>query len=130
MTKVVTGQCYCGAIQFQLALPPKFIAHCYCSQCRRIHGAPVVTWVGVLEENQFEIKCGSEFLSTFQSSKEAQRQFCKICGNHLFFRSSRYPGEVHLTRANLIQDDGLEPQGNAFLEDKAKWFHLLDGKIP
>ncbi|MGE5337814.1 MAG: GFA family protein, partial [Gemmatimonadota bacterium] len=43
------GSCLCGAVGFEFELPPKWVAHCHCTQCQRAHGAAFVTWVGVDE---------------------------------------------------------------------------------
>ena len=42
----VQGGCYCGDVRFEADLPPKFVAHCHCHNCRRAHGAAFVTWIG------------------------------------------------------------------------------------
>src|SRR5262245_25990984 len=95
------GQCFCGKIQYEVQEPFKFIVHDHCSVCRRISGAAFVTWAGVMEE-KFRLLKGKDDLKTFASSPEAQRQFCSHCGSHLFFRSKRWPGEIHFTAASLL----------------------------
>jgi hypothetical protein len=120
----VAGACLCGAVTFTVALPPKWVAHCHCSMCRRAHGAGFVTWVGV-EAGAFTLT-KSEALATYASSPGASRQFCAKCGSPLFFKSERWPGEVHVARAAIAGDVGMNPAAHAFFSDKADWVHVND----
>lgn len=118
------GQCYCGAVQYEVTGPFKFIGHDHCSICRRISGAPMVTWAGVLEEQMKLLK--SVGLQKFKSTPEAEREFCCTCGSHLFFRSTRWPGEVHFTVATLTSKLNIKPRAHVFFSDKAEWFDIVD----
>jgi len=118
------GGCYCSAVRYAIRGPEKFVAHDHCSICRRIAGAAFVTWVGVLQ-GQFELLAGESSLATFGSSPEATRQFCSRCGSHLFFRSTRWPGEVHVTMASLDSTEGLAPKAPVYFSDRATW--CVDG---
>jgi hypothetical protein len=121
------GSCFCGQVRYRIRGPVKFVAHDHCSICRRIAGAAFVTWCGV-KATQFELVAGESELTTFASTPEATRQFCKHCGSHLFFRSSRWPGEVHVTLATLhVTPDALtalSPKAHVFYSDKAPWMDL------
>lgn len=126
----VEGACLCGAVRFQVALPPKWVAHCHCSMCRRAHGAPYVTWIGLEETEHHQgltITAGADAVKTYRSSDAGQRQFCGVCGSPLFFRSSRWAGEVHVARAAIPGDIGKGPAVHAFFSDKAPWVHVADG---
>lgn len=41
---MLTGRCHCGAISY--AMPADVLHHalCHCSDCRRVAGAPMVSW--------------------------------------------------------------------------------------
>jgi hypothetical protein len=79
-----------------------------------------------VKTEQFELLAGDDALTTFASSPEAARRFCASCGSHLFFRSSRWPGEVHVTLATLLDAEGLTPTAHVFVSDKAPWVVLGD----
>jgi len=123
------GSCFCGRVRYCIKGTPKFVAHDHCSICRRISGAAFVTWAGV-KEDAFELLEGAGDLTTFASTPEATRQFCKHCGSHLFFRSTRWPGEVHVTLSTLHLDtdpsahEPLTPKAHVFYSDKAEWLDL------
>jgi hypothetical protein len=122
------GGCFCGRVRYRIDAPIKFVAHDHCSMCRRIAGAAFVTWCGVKAE-QFTLLAGEDDLTTFASTPEATRQFCRHCGSHLFFRSSHWPGEVHVTRATVHAPDDLTPTVHVFWSDKAPWLEL-DSALP
>lgn len=123
---VVPGACLCGAVAFELELPTKWIAHCHCSMCRRAHGAPYVTWVGMVSE-QVRVTSGSEHLERYRSSPGGGRCFCRLCGSSLFFEHERWAGETHVALANMLGELDREPQVHAFFSDKAPWVHVDDG---
>lgn len=121
------GSCFCGAIRFRVPLPPLWVAHCHCSMCRRAQGAPFVTWFGIPGE-QFEFVGTADELRTFHSSPEARRSFCGRCGTPLFFESSRWPGELHVTLASLDPQVAatLSPQAHVYWSDRAPWCAVQD----
>ena len=121
---MVHGSCLCGAVQFRYQGPSLWSAHCHCTLCRRAHGAAFVTWVGT-KANTFEVTQADE-LRWFESSPGARRGFCHTCGTTLFFESSRWPGEMHVTRANLQEEIDLEPQAHTYYADHAAWIESAE----
>lgn len=123
----VHGACLCRALRFSLALPTKWVAHCHCTMCQRAHGAAFVTWAG-FDAEALQLADGAEpLLQWYRSSPEAERSFCRQCGSSLFFRSDKWPGEVHVARANL--EDALDrmPQAHVFYDAHVPWFEVNDG---
>ncbi|MEM9301013.1 MAG: GFA family protein [Pseudomonadota bacterium] len=125
MSETVEGRCLCHAVHYRIELPTLWCSHCHCSMCQQAHGAAFVTWVGVAEE-RFTVTAGKRAIAWHASSTEAERGFCKECGSSLFFRSERWPGEVHVTRANLVGDIDREPQAHAFYDAHVDWLKLGD----
>jgi hypothetical protein len=123
--RTVTGGCLCGAVRFSAELPSKWCAHCHCTMCRRAHGAGYVTWVG-FEEPQFRLDEGAEHLRWYASSAEAQRGFCDTCGSTMLFRSSKWPGEIHIALANIADPIDRQPQANVFHDTHVDWMPLDD----
>jgi hypothetical protein len=123
-----SGQCLCGAVGFAIDMPTKWVAHCHCSLCRRAHGAAFVTWVGV-NDNQFTLNDPGGALKWFHSSPEAERGFCAQCGSTLFFRSSRWPGEMHIVRANFADPIDRKPQAHVFFDTHVDWL-AIDDDLP
>lgn len=118
------GACLCKSIRFRIVAPSKWCAHCHCSMCQRAHGAAFVTWVGV-EATQLELR-SSDKLRWFASSPEASRGFCDQCGSSIFFKSMRWPGEMHIARACIPGAIDLEPSAHVFTATAAAWYHGTD----
>jgi len=119
-----SGSCLCGAVQFEYDAPSLWCAHCHCSMCQRAHGAPVVTWVGVAEE-QFRLS-SDNCLKWHKSSADSERGFCSTCGSTLFFRSKRWPGQVHVVRSNIHGPIDVLPAAHVYWESHALWFKFED----
>jgi hypothetical protein len=118
------GTCLCGEINFEYEAPSLWCAHCHCSLCQRAHGAPVVTWVGVAEQRFHLVAADS--LRWYQSSGDSERGFCSRCGTTLFFRSARWPGEIHIARSNIDGTIDLAPSVHVHCESQAGWFQFAD----
>lgn len=114
------GGCLCGAVRYRVGMPALWVAHCHCSMCRRAQGAAFVTWVGTATD-RFVLESGREVLQRFHSSPQATRSFCGRCGSPLFFESSRWSGETHVTLASLDDAGGLEPQAHAYWNSRVSW---------
>lgn len=121
----VSGSCHCGAVKFTVAFPSKFVAHCHCADCRRAHGAPVVSWLGVME-SQLSYDQGEDALVRYDSSDAAWRHFCRHCGTTLLFGGERWPGEVHIAAANLDGPLDREPQAHVYYDRRLSWFEIPD----
>ena len=93
--------------------------------CRRIHGAGVVTWVGC-ERDTVEITNPSGSLRWYSSSEKAERGSCGYCGSQMFFRSENWPGELHITVANLLDPLDREPSGHSYYDEHVSWLTLGD----
>lgn len=117
------GQCYCGAVTFAVTAPTRWCGHCHCSICQRIHGAGVVTWVGCGQE---DVTVDDSHLRWYASSEGAERGACDRCGTHLFFRSEKWPGELHITRTSFTGDIDREPGGHAFHDTRSEWLVMGD----
>ncbi len=120
---MVSGQCLCGDLQFQVGLPVQWVAHCHCSMCRRGHGAAVVTWFGVAPA-QFTLLRGD--VQWFRSSEQAERGRCAQCGSPLFFRSERWPDELHIVLAALNEPIAQQPQIHVYYADHVGWLTAAD----
>lgn len=120
MSPVAEGSCLCGAVRFTAALPAQWVAHCHCTRCQRAHGAPFVTWVGFLE-GQVAIASPGGTLRWYETAEGAGRGFCAHCGSPMFFRSPRYPGELHIARAVFHTELDQPPTTNVFFSTHAAW---------
>ena len=47
MNNIVEGGCFCGSVRYSFKFDKYPSANCYCSICRRISGAPFVSWLAI-----------------------------------------------------------------------------------
>lgn len=115
------ARCLCGAVQLRAALPSLWMSHCHCRLCRRAHGAAFVTWVG-LDASACTLDVKGDALRWYASTPPAQRGFCTQCGGTLFFRSTRWPGELHVTVANVDTPLDRKPDAHAYWDRHVDWY--------
>ena len=84
----------------------------------------MVTWVGV-PETAFRLDSDKR-LRWNASSEQGERGFCTNCGTSLFFRSARWPGEIHISRCNIEGDIDREPAAHVFWEGHVDWLVVGD----
>ena len=117
------GGCFCGAVRFRASGPPEWVAHCHCRDCRRATGSPLTTYAGYGREN---VNFTSGQAKQRQSSPGTWRGWCGDCGTPLFYRSERWPEEIHLFVATFEAPDSFQPQGHVYVREQLVWIHLSD----
>ena len=85
-----------------------------------------MTWVGFPKE-QVTVLSGDDSLHRYRTDTGATRSFCDRCGSTLFYEGPRWPGEVHVTRANIKGKIDREPSHHVFVDDRASWWTITDG---
>ncbi len=124
--KTDLGHCLCGAIQFEAAGKPLWVAHCHCHSCRRNTGAVAATFVG-LAGKQFTYTAGTP--RVFNSSPGVRRSFCGDCGTPLTYQADHHPGEVHVYVSTFDHPEVFPPQLHVFFANAISWLHL-DEQLP
>ncbi len=118
------GSCMCRSVQFSFTDTPGFVADCVCESCRKAHGASAIGWVGVKTE-QFNLDTGKSVLKWYQSSQESERGFCEQCGTRILFRSSKWPGEIHMALARFDTPHDLVATKVSFEEELPEWTAMM-----
>jgi hypothetical protein len=118
------GSCLCGGVGFEIGGELGPMAHCYCSMCRKHHGAPFVTYVGV-DSSEFRWLKGEDLVERYQSSPGLQRGFCRTCGSNLPVPD---PAEktLFVPAGTLDDDPGVRPAAHIFVASKARWVEIGD----
>ena len=122
---MIRGRCECAAIQYQAGGELWDFSHCHCGQCRRLQGAPFVSFVGV-EEEQISWQRGRDELKVYASSPKNDRYFCPHCGAHIMVISQDEPGTAYLTMGCVEGDPDLPPGSHQFVASKAPWLDICD----
>lgn len=118
-----SGQCLCGAIQYQLSGSPKSVALCNCRDCQRSAGAPAVSWA-MFPESALVVTKGLP--KTVNSSGTAMRSFCADCGSGLFYRNAVVlPGIVDVQSATLDDPEALPPMVQIQTAERLNWMKQI-----
>jgi hypothetical protein len=118
-----TGRCLCGAITLEVRGSLRDVVVCHCGQCLRHHGAPpsytAAAWTDVTVH-------GIKNLKWYQSSQDARRGFCRICGSSLFWEPLG-SGRVSITAGCLDRPTDLRTVRHIFVADKGDFYEIKDG---
>lgn len=76
------GQCFCGAVQLEVAGEPEGMGYCHCSSCRSWSGGPVNAF-SLWKPETVSITAGAEHIATFSKTALSLRKYCSKCGGHL-----------------------------------------------
>jgi hypothetical protein len=122
---MASGECNCGAVQFEIDADLAGVFVCHCSICRRFTGSNGIAVVLVANE-QFRWRRGQEFIATWKKpATQWQGWFCKVCG-------SPVPGENDPTRmfvpAGTLTEggDALRVIHHVWVGSKAAWDEIGD----
>ena len=119
----ITGGCHCGAIRYTAEGPPEHHALCHCVDCRKWSGAPVAGWIAFRET---AVSVTGTPIS-YDSSAQAQRQFCGACGTGLFYRNATMlPGIVDIQSGTLDHPEAHPPAAQIMTVDRLPWAGDID----
>lgn len=120
----MNGACLCEGVTYQIEGELGPIFNCHCSKCRRWHGSAFRTRASITVE-QFNLVSGSELLSSYSSSENVTKCFCKNCGSPLH---STYKDKPNILGIPLGGLEGVKaaPEANIFVESKATWYEITD----
>lgn len=122
--KEYIGGCFCGNVRYRATGQPVGVTHCHCSTCRRVCGAPFVTWVSFKRTN-FSFTYGTP--TRFKSSDNVERSFCNRCGTALTFEEATRSQWVDVTVGSLDQPNDLSPEDHIWTSSRLNWLHINDG---
>ncbi len=113
------GCCHCNAIQFKMPNQAAASSLCYCDDCRKQSGAPVLAWAMVPETPVSII--GEPKI--YSSSEGGRRSFCGSCGTGLFFTNAllKQMGMMQVRIATLDEPDAITRQIQVQTAERVKW---------
>ena len=76
------GECFCGAVHFEVSGQPEGMGYCHCQSCRSWSAGPVNTFT-LWKADAVRITAGAKHVGTFQKTPLSQRHYCTKCGGHL-----------------------------------------------
>ncbi|HVZ00218.1 MAG TPA: GFA family protein [Dongiaceae bacterium] len=123
---MVTGQCLCAAVSFEIAGPFSAPTLCHCGMCRRINGAPGAFTSA--PASSYRIR-GEESLNWYRSSADAERGFCRVCGSKLFWREVGGDA-LDVTMGSLDGPTGLRLGAHIWARDQGDYYEIGHDGVP
>ena len=120
---VLEGGCFCGAVRYRVA-GGFGVTHCHCLHCRKIGGAPYVTWVEA-KRGGFDWTHGQPV--EFNSRPGVTRTYCSACGSPLTFQNHDFPDSIDITAGTLDDPSALVPDDHVWFDRRLPWVPAEDG---
>jgi hypothetical protein len=98
--------------------PLRDVVNCHCSQCRRTHGHFAAYGAAALGD--FKLT-NSDSLKWYQSSQQARRGFCSVCGASLFWVSQ---GDDYIA---IAAGTGFRTVAHIYVADAGDYHTIADG---
>ena len=83
MANVHAGQCFCGAVQFEVSGAPVAMGYCHCESCRQWSAGPVNAFT-LWPPASLRVTRGDANIGTYNKTPKSYRKWCTKCGGHLF----------------------------------------------
>ena len=122
-TPMLTGQCFCGAVRYQVADSFLYAANCHCSGCRRATGSAFKPFAGI-ERDKLVLTTGEDKLMVFGDAT-GHDAHCRVCGS-LLYSVVRDGAYVHVAMGTLVDNPTIRPTMHIFIGSKAPWFTITD----
>ena len=115
MGNISKGQCFCGAVEFEISGTPTVMGYCHCDDCTSWAAAPINAF-GLWPRDSVKVTKGNEKITSFSKSGSAHRKSCMTCGGNLF---NDLPSlELVGVYPNLVPDLKHEPTMHVCYEER------------
>lgn len=121
---MLTGQCLCGAVRYQIEDALLYAGYCHCSRCRRRSGSAFSTYAGI-EISKLRVVDGHTQLLALDESAEGYDCTCSVCFSPLYsvVRNREY---VHVRLGSLNDTPSRFPDHHIYVGSKAPWHQITD----
>ncbi len=121
---LITGQCMCGDVKYEINQPVIGNTLCHCRMCQRFNSAAFAAWaVFPLEAVRFT---GSE-PKYYKSSPIAKCGFCDNCGSSLTMQWLRQPSDIiAILIPSLDHPEDFAPTRHSGTESQIPWLDMHD----
>lgn len=121
--RILTGECYCRAVRFEVADAFSYAMNCHCSNCRRTTGAAFKPFAGI-PQDKLRIVQGGDQQMIF-GDDTTHDAHCARCGSLLYSRV-REGQWVHVAMGTLVDAPSIRPSAHIFVASKAPWHEITD----
>ncbi|MGY3584894.1 hypothetical protein ACVIGB_006046 [Bradyrhizobium sp. USDA 4341] len=120
---ILTGECFCRDVRYEVADAFGYALNCHCSNCRRTTGSAFKPFAGIARE-KFTVTSGAAGLLIY-GDELTHDAHCGRCGSLLYSRV-RNGAYVHVTMGTLRDAPTIRPTAHIFVGSKAPWYEILD----
>lgn len=124
LTEKPTGSCLCKSVQYRVDSPFQMALNCHCNRCKKITGGAFEA-IALVEESALTFTCGREFLTNYQISELASKNFCSRCGTPIYNLHSKVPGKAIIHIGSLDNPAVVTPTANVFCESMLPWVQSI-----
>lgn len=122
---MLEGRCGCGAVTYQMSIPPIFVHCCHCSDCQRQTGAAYVL-NAIIEPDRVKVEGPiTEHELPTPSGKGQIINRCRDCGVAVFSSYMIRLGKLLYVRVGTLdKPDHCPPDVQIFTNSKQDWVPL------
>lgn len=115
---MVTGECFCGGIKYEVTGKLRDPLACHCSRCRKAFSSQSSNYARVRSED-FRWTLGEELLTAYVGKHGFGLLFCGVCGSTL---CGVFDDEVHGVTLGCLNDEpDIDAIHHIFVDSKAGW---------
>jgi len=123
---IITGECFCGEIKYQVDGVLRDARSCHCSRCRKAFGAQASAYA-LVDPLEFKWTSGQNLLTSYVGVHDYGLQFCSQCGSTI---CGIYNGVIHGVTLGCVNGDPKITIGrHIYVGSKAAWEIIPDGVI-
>ncbi|MEP2988066.1 MAG: GFA family protein [Parasphingorhabdus sp.] len=122
----ISGECFCGAVNYEISGKLRDARSCHCSRCRKAFSAQASAYA-LVEQDEFRWSAGENLLSSYIGEHGLGLQFCSKCGSTL---CGIFNGVIHgVTLGCVNGDPEVEIGQHIFVGSKASWEIIPEGVV-
>ncbi|MEM6682041.1 MAG: GFA family protein [Pseudomonadota bacterium] len=121
---LMTGQCLCGDISYDIRAEPLLTGVCHCKNCQRQAGSAFSILIGVPKAAVTVQGTPKQYEDTADSGKPVFRQFCGNCGSPLFSLVPDAPDLMFVKAGTLDDTSMLKPQAHYWCDSAQDWIDI------
>lgn len=122
----VTGECFCGKVNYQINGILRNAISCHCSRCRKAFSSQASAYA-LVEPKEFEWLSGENLLTSYVNKQGFGIQFCSKCGSTI---CGVLNGVVHgVTLGCVNGDPNIELGKHIYVGSKASWEVIPEGVL-
>ncbi|MCC8951413.1 GFA family protein [Bradyrhizobium sp. Arg62] len=120
---ILTGECFCRDVRYEVADAFAYALNCHCSNCRRTTGSAFKPFAGIARD-KFTVVGGADGLLIY-GDELTHDAHCGRCGS-LLYSQVRGGAYVHVAMGTLLDAPAIRPTAHIFVGSKAPWYAISD----